>query len=76
MGPFEGASKEQLEKQINTNFLGTILVTKSFLPYFRKRKRNGTDGFSGWGLCSFYHERWGNRVFKGIGGKLSGKQKP
>jgi len=38
MGPFEGASKEQLEKQINTNFLGTILVTKSFLPYFRKRK--------------------------------------
>src|SRR5690554_7237173 len=37
MGPFEGASNEQLGKQINTNFLGTILVTKAFLPHFRKR---------------------------------------
>ncbi|QDO94232.1 SDR family oxidoreductase [Formosa sediminum] len=38
MGAFEGASDEQLTRQINTNFLGTILVTKSFLPYFRARK--------------------------------------
>jgi short-subunit dehydrogenase len=38
MGPLEGTSEEQLEQQINTNFLGTILVTKSFLPYFRSRK--------------------------------------
>ncbi len=38
MGAFEGATDEQLEHQINTNFLGTILVTKSFLPYFRARK--------------------------------------
>lgn len=38
MGPFEGTTSEQLEQQINTNFLGTILVTKSFLPYFRSRK--------------------------------------
>lgn len=41
MGAFEGTTDEQLEQQINTNFLGTILVTKSFLPYFRARK-NGT----------------------------------
>lgn len=38
MGAFEGTTDEQLEQQINTNFLGTILVTKAFLPYFRKRK--------------------------------------
>ncbi|MEH6659797.1 SDR family oxidoreductase [Leeuwenhoekiella marinoflava] len=38
MGPFEGATDEELEQQINTNFLGTILVAKSFLPYFRTRK--------------------------------------
>jgi short-subunit dehydrogenase len=41
MGAFEGTTDEQLEQQINTNFLGTILVTKSFLPFFRARK-NGT----------------------------------
>jgi short-subunit dehydrogenase len=39
MGPFEGTSDEQIAHQINTNFLGTILVTKSFLPYLRSRKR-------------------------------------
>lgn len=38
MGAFEGTTDEQLEQQINTNFLGTILVTKSFLPYLRARK--------------------------------------
>ncbi|MDN3595568.1 SDR family oxidoreductase [Zunongwangia endophytica] len=39
MGPFEGTTDDQLAQQINTNFLGTILVTKSFLPYFRARKK-------------------------------------
>jgi len=39
MGAFEGTTDEQLEQQINTNFLGTILVAKAFLPYFRTRKR-------------------------------------
>jgi short-subunit dehydrogenase len=38
IGAFEGTSDEQLTQQINTNFLGTILVTKSFLPYLRARK--------------------------------------
>lgn len=38
MGAFEGTTDEQLAQQINTNFLGTILVTKAFLPYFRARK--------------------------------------
>jgi len=38
MGAFEGTTDEQLKQQINTNFLGTMLVTKSFLPFFRARK--------------------------------------
>ncbi|MBV8325152.1 SDR family oxidoreductase [Chryseobacterium sp.] len=39
MGPFEGTSDEQLAQQINTNFLGTLLVTKAFLPYLRSRRK-------------------------------------
>lgn len=39
MGPFEGTTDDQLVAQINTNFLGTLLVTKAFLPFFRKRKK-------------------------------------
>ncbi len=38
MGAFEGTSDEQLAHQVNTNFLGSILVIKSFLPYLRSRK--------------------------------------
>lgn len=36
-GPLEATTGEQLSQLINTNFLGTILVTKAFIPYFRKR---------------------------------------
>ncbi|QPH38626.1 SDR family oxidoreductase [Pedobacter endophyticus] len=39
MGPLEGTTDEQLAQQINTNFLGTVLVTKSFLPYLREREK-------------------------------------
>ncbi|KAB1230953.1 SDR family oxidoreductase [Chryseobacterium viscerum] len=39
MGPFEGTTDEELIQLINTNFLGTMLVTKAFLPYFRTRKK-------------------------------------
>lgn len=41
MGALEGSTDEQLAQQINTNLLGTILISKAFLPYFRNRK-NGT----------------------------------
>lgn len=37
-GDLEAISAEQIERQINTNFLGTILVTKAILAYFKKRK--------------------------------------
>lgn len=39
IGPFEAITDDQLSQQINTNFLGTLLVTKAFLPYFRARKQ-------------------------------------
>ena len=38
-GALEAATDEQLQRLINTNLLGTILVTKAFLPYLRKRKK-------------------------------------
>lgn len=40
-GPLEGTSEEQIVKLINTNLLGSILLTKAFIPYF-KRKYSGT----------------------------------
>ncbi len=37
-GPLEGASDEQVRRQLDTNLLGVIRVTKAFIPYFRKKK--------------------------------------
>lgn len=37
-GDLEATSISQIERQINTNLLGTILVTKALLPYFKERK--------------------------------------
>ncbi len=37
-GPFEGASDEQIIRQLNTNLLGVMRVTKAFIPHFRERK--------------------------------------
>jgi len=36
-GPFEGATDEQIVRQINTNLLGVMRVTKAFIPHFRQR---------------------------------------
>lgn len=36
-GPFEGATDEQITRQIETNLLGVMRVTKEFISYFRKR---------------------------------------
>lgn len=40
IGPLEALSDEQITKQLNTNLLGVIRVTKAFIPYFRQ-KRSG-----------------------------------
>lgn len=37
-GPFEGATDEQLKKQIDTNLMGVMRVTKAFIPHFREKK--------------------------------------
>lgn len=36
IGPFEGASHEQLHKQMETNFFGTTRVVAAFLPHFKQ----------------------------------------
>ncbi|MEN2399307.1 SDR family oxidoreductase [Flavobacterium sp. MC2016-06] len=38
-GPLEGFSEEQMEQQFNTNFFGTVRLTKALLPHFRMRKQ-------------------------------------
>ena len=35
-GPFEGMSDEQIVKNVNTNLIGVMRVTKAFLPHFRE----------------------------------------
>lgn len=36
-GPFEGATEEQIFRNINTNLFGVMRVTQAFIPYFRKK---------------------------------------
>lgn len=38
-GPFEGATDEQIVRNINTNLLGVMRVTKAFIPHFRAKGR-------------------------------------
>ena len=37
-GPFEGATDEQLVRQLNTNLLGVMRVTQAFIPHFRAQQ--------------------------------------
>ncbi|WP_326983358.1 SDR family oxidoreductase [Chryseobacterium sp. MYb264] len=39
IGPLESLSDDQIIRQLDTNLLGVIRVTKEFIPYFRERKR-------------------------------------
>lgn len=38
MGPLESTTSNQLVRQLNTNILGVIQVTKAFIPYFREKQ--------------------------------------
>jgi len=38
MGPFEAAEPEQIQKQINTNIMGVMMVTQEIIPIFRAQK--------------------------------------
>lgn len=61
MGALEGLSDGKILRQINTNLLGVIRVTKAFIPYFRKNKSGlfisttSMGGFMGFPLSSIYH---------------------
>jgi NAD(P)-dependent dehydrogenase (short-subunit alcohol dehydrogenase family) len=60
-GPFEGTTDEQIQKEINTNLLGVMRVTREFIPYFRERKKGlfitttSIGGLSTFPFNSVYH---------------------
>lgn len=60
IGALEALTDEQITRQLNTNLLGVIRVTKAFTPYFRE-KQNGIFinvtsmfGLIGYPTCSIY----------------------
>ena len=69
-GPLEGATEEQVRRQIETNLTGTILVTKAIIPHLR-RVGGGTivnissvAGRLAMPLQSLYHAtKWGVEGF-------------
>lgn len=61
IGPMEAYADEQIVKEVNTNLLGVIRVTKAFIPYF-KNKRSGLfisttslGGLISFPFSSIYH---------------------
>lgn len=60
VGPLEALSDEQIKKQIETNLMGVIRITKTFTPYFRERKEGvlinitSSFGLMGFPTCSIY----------------------
>lgn len=39
IGPFEGAAKEQIQRQFDTNLFGAMDVIQKILPHFRKKEK-------------------------------------
>jgi NAD(P)-dependent dehydrogenase (short-subunit alcohol dehydrogenase family) len=65
MGPFEAASPEQVERQLATNVLGLMAVTRAVLPQFRLRRSGviiniaSVGGRMAFPLYSLYHaSKW------------------
>jgi short-subunit dehydrogenase len=60
IGALESLKEEQIERQIETNLLGVIRVSKAFLPHFREKKSGtfinitSTFGLLGFPTCSIY----------------------
>lgn len=69
VGPLEGASDEQIRRQIDTNLTGTILVTRAVLPHLRESKGalinlSSVAGRLTMPLQSLYHAtKWGVEGF-------------
>jgi NAD(P)-dependent dehydrogenase (short-subunit alcohol dehydrogenase family) len=61
VGALEAISDEQIVRQVNTNLLGVIRVTKAFIPYFREHKKGlfltttSIGGLLTFPLDSLYH---------------------
>ena len=60
IGALESLTDEQIQRQIATNLLGVIRVTKAFTPHFREKKSgiflniSSTFGLIGFPTCSIY----------------------
>lgn len=79
-GPLEAYSEEQIIKQINTNQLGAILVTRAFVPHFREKKSGlfltttSIGGLVSFPLNSVYHAtKW---ALEGFNESLAIELKP
>lgn len=61
MGAMETLSDEQILRQLNTNLLGVLRVTREFIPHFREKKNGlfisttSIGGLFGFPLHSIYH---------------------
>lgn len=61
MGAMEALSDEQILRQLNTNLLGVLRVTREFIPHFREKKNGlfisttSIGGLFGFPLHSIYH---------------------
>jgi NAD(P)-dependent dehydrogenase (short-subunit alcohol dehydrogenase family) len=69
-GPLETCSDEQITGLLNTNLLGVIRVTHSFIPYFRERgsglfiNTSSMGGVTAFPFSSIYHAtKWGLEGF-------------
>lgn len=65
LGPFEGATQEQIRQQFDTNVFGLMEVTRAFLPHFRANRAGLFMNVSSIGgritfpLISLYHStKW------------------
>ncbi len=65
VGPFEAASQEDIEREMNTNVYGVMNVCREILPYFRDQKRGIIVNVASMGgrltfpLYSIYHaSKW------------------
>lgn len=65
VGPFEAATQEQIERQMETNVYGVMNVCREVLPYFREQRRGTLVNVTSMGgrltfpLYSIYHaSKW------------------
>lgn len=61
MGPLEGCTEADIDREINTNLLGTIFVTQAFIPFFKQRRSglfittSSLGGLISFPFSSLYH---------------------